>query len=120
MENLYRGFEKVRKLYYRQYKKICNRCYSNKDVQLHHIIPVINGGTNNFNNLIPLCRNCHMDWHYHNYGNLKFKDFLATYANWEKLPFQDDFMLESLGIIDKESIYKKMQSLRNERKNCSF
>ena len=87
-----------------------------ENVQLHHIIPVIHGGTHDFNNLIPLCRECHMDWHYHNYVNLELKDFLATYTSWERSKFQDYFILESLGMIDKKTIYEKIQTLRNERK----
>jgi len=41
----------------------CRFCYCEKDLQIHHITPKINGGNNNENNLIILCKPCHMFMH---------------------------------------------------------
>lgn len=47
---------------------ICNRCGHKEtfNIVLHHIIYVKNGGTNNPENLVPLCLNCHGIEHYKN------------------------------------------------------
>ena len=37
----------------------CANCGSNKHIHYHHIIPLINGGTNNLGNIVPLCEDCH-------------------------------------------------------------
>ena len=38
---------------------ICQSCGSNKNLRVHHIIPVKSNGTNKPNNLIVLCNRCH-------------------------------------------------------------
>lgn len=45
--------------------KQCDYCGENtKEIlQLHHIIPVSKGGSNDFNNLVLLCPNCHIKAH---------------------------------------------------------
>jgi len=37
----------------------CCRCLNNIGIDVHHIIPEKNGGTNDFENAAPLCQNCH-------------------------------------------------------------
>ena len=37
----------------------CVNCGSNKHIHYHHIVPLINGGTNNLGNIVPLCEDCH-------------------------------------------------------------
>lgn len=37
----------------------CCRCHNNIGVDVHHIIPKKDGGTNDFENAAPLCQNCH-------------------------------------------------------------
>ena len=37
----------------------CVNCGSNKHIHYHHIVPLINGGTNNLRNIVPLCEDCH-------------------------------------------------------------
>jgi 5-methylcytosine-specific restriction endonuclease McrA len=36
---------------------ICNKYHS--DLQIHHIVPICSGGSNDIANLIPLCPECH-------------------------------------------------------------
>ena len=40
----------------------CQRCFSTKELNVHHIIPLRRGGTHKKNNLLVLCFQCHMDW----------------------------------------------------------
>lgn len=37
----------------------CVNCGSNEHIHYHHIVPLINGGTNNLENIVPLCEDCH-------------------------------------------------------------
>ena len=41
----------------------CQQCGSKKRLECHHIIPVVNGGTNELSNLITLCHDCHSKAH---------------------------------------------------------
>jgi hypothetical protein len=41
----------------------CQKCTYNKDLQVHHIIAVHDGGTDELDNLISLCSHCHREWH---------------------------------------------------------
>ena len=38
---------------------MCERCYSPNDLTVHHILPLIEGGTHDQTNLQVLCRTCH-------------------------------------------------------------
>ena len=54
--------------------KICCTCGEKKNIELHHIIPLIAGGTNDYYNLIYLCHNCHMKLHHKIYDALQWKN----------------------------------------------
>ena len=41
----------------------CANCGSSDDLEIHHIVPVALGGTDNVTNLIPLCHVCHLSAH---------------------------------------------------------
>ena len=51
------------KHYKRLIKKGCSICGKHKSINLHHIIPKGEGGTNNHRNLEVLCRKCHLARH---------------------------------------------------------
>lgn len=37
----------------------CRCCYSKKNLEIHHILPRSEGGTDSYRNLIVLCKDCH-------------------------------------------------------------
>ena len=37
----------------------CRHCPSRKDLQVHHIVPLEKGGTDDLSNLLTLCDECH-------------------------------------------------------------
>ena len=45
------------------YKEVCANCGSTENLQLHHVVPLAKGGTNNESNLITLCGDCHAKVH---------------------------------------------------------
>lgn len=53
--------EKVKKR--DEYK--CVLCSKTSFLQIHHIIPLSKGGTNNLSNMETVCRNCHEEIHPH-------------------------------------------------------
>lgn len=48
------------KLYHGEF---CTVCHTTENVEYHHIIPVSWGGKTEVDNLMPLCRNHHMQMH---------------------------------------------------------
>lgn len=52
--------------------KICSTCGSTSDIELHHIIPLAAGGTNDYYNLVYLCHDCHMKLHRSIYDRLQW------------------------------------------------
>jgi hypothetical protein len=58
---------------------ICARCGEwRHSVHLHHIKELVHGGTNDAENLIPLCHVCHNEWDYWDGGEFDFGTFLLT------------------------------------------
>jgi hypothetical protein len=43
----------------------CCNCSSSSNLHVHHVVPLINGGTNHKTNLITLCKECHARLHPH-------------------------------------------------------
>lgn len=54
--------------------KSCSTCGSRREIELHHIIPLAAGGTNDYFNLISLCHDCHMKLHHSLYNRLQWKN----------------------------------------------
>lgn len=44
------------------FKNKCTRCGAEKDLEVHHIVPLRFGGVNKPNNVLVLCKRCHSDW----------------------------------------------------------
>ncbi|MBR3880735.1 MAG: HNH endonuclease [Mailhella sp.] len=58
-----KDWEKLRNLVMREDGKRCALCNSEKNLQLHHIIPLFQRGSNIQQNLILLCNRCHKKQH---------------------------------------------------------
>jgi hypothetical protein len=41
----------------------CQRCAADRGLDVHHVIPVIEGGKHELGNLSVLCARCHAEWH---------------------------------------------------------
>ena len=41
----------------------CVNCGSDQHIELHHIVPLANGGNHIFTNIVPLCYDCHLKAH---------------------------------------------------------
>lgn len=56
----------------------CRKCYRRECLTIHHIQMVMDGGTNDPDNLILLCSACHQEWHLVNdqWRDLEFEEWL--------------------------------------------
>ena len=65
-------WNQIRREVYRKDNWVCQRCGAkNTKLYAHHLIPLIEGGSNELKNLITLCEKCHRDMHFHmRYGKI--------------------------------------------------
>ncbi len=60
------NWDELRKAVYRRDGWQCQKCGAkNTQLCVHHQTPLSVGGSNDMNNLITLCKNCHIDDHSH-------------------------------------------------------
>lgn len=53
--------------------RVCVNCGETEDIEMHHIVPLSKGGTNNEGNLVWLCTECHYKAHGADIGRYKGK-----------------------------------------------
>ena len=61
--NSSRPWEYARQQAFRKYGRRCDQCGKAGRFEVHHRIPVSQGGTNDVENLQVLCRGCHIEIH---------------------------------------------------------
>lgn len=54
----------VQKEVFERYGGRCIKCGSTEDIQYHHWVPVKRGGTDDADNIVLLCHNCHVGLHF--------------------------------------------------------
>lgn len=57
------SYKKIRKQALERDSYTCQNCGSDKDLHVHHVTPRWDGGGNELQNLMTLCRNCHEKLH---------------------------------------------------------
>lgn len=77
----------VRKDYQESHVPQCRRCmrfhpWGNSIMQIHHIRPLVDGGSNEYGNLVTLCADCHNEWHNHCEGKMDFNEWLQSAPRW--------------------------------------
>jgi hypothetical protein len=93
----------------------CARCKFPSNLEINHMRPVIYGGMNTFNNLIPLCHECHkyapegrakcLEW-----VKVGYNPMIETYVSGIKATLQlfaDGMSTEELKLIGTEAFFKK-------------
>lgn len=71
-------------------KRKCSICgWDDASIDIHHIIEFANGGTDDMDNLVTVCPNCHRKIHEHGSGfksvsDLKEMSLDKTFPDWEK------------------------------------
>lgn len=69
MEDTREYFTRNRKYYWENLKNECINCGSTDELQLHHIVPLSQGGTNRLSNIVVICSKCHGKIHGIGYKN---------------------------------------------------
>lgn len=88
----------------------CRKCGREESLNLHHIIPVVDHGTDTVENLMLLCKHCHREWEFLIYPRVRTisfeqwlelpscPEFLAIFANKDKWP--DDLVMPMQEVRD--------------------
>jgi len=74
-------WNQIRREVYRKDNWACKRCGAkNTKLYAHHLIPLIEGGSNELKNLVSLCEECHKDMHFHmKYGKIVSVLIIASF-----------------------------------------
>jgi hypothetical protein len=78
----------VRNTAYKAYGRLCGKCLSQKNIEVHHIFPTTLGGTDEVENLSVLCKKCHQDWHALDVDDEPEDDTRERFEQWLKVPPQ--------------------------------
>ena len=60
----------------------CVRCAEGAELEVHHIVPIAQGGVTNLSNLATLCENCHEAAHGGSYGSTVTYESQDTFWDW--------------------------------------
>ena len=87
----------VRTMAERSLGEVCYNCGSTEAIELHHVVPLKCGGTNNLSNIVVLCHKCHCAAHHgrhirdycnkkitgrpHKVNSKEFEDAIIDYIN---------------------------------------
>ena len=85
----------------------CVNCGNSKNIEYHHIVPLINGGTNNISNIVPLCEECHYKAHDKEYkhGNPKRNKGRKRKVTYEEaLPVLHRYFNLEIGLKEAKEI----------------
>jgi len=71
----------VKPMFKKQHAPQCKKCmffapWGSSQIDVHHIVPLADGGSNDEDNLIVLCHSCHEEWHAH------CEDGKTTFSEW--------------------------------------
>lgn len=77
----------IRPHYQETHTPQCRKCmrfypWGGKAMHVHHIVPIMDGGTNDESNLITLCADCHNEWHQYCEGVFEFEEWLRMVPSW--------------------------------------
>lgn len=56
--------------------KRCVKCCGTQSLEVHHIVPIADGGADDLKNVDVLCSPCHSEWHKEAEGHVPYEDFL--------------------------------------------
>lgn len=59
MEHTRKWFDTNKNYYYENKEHACVNCGEREDLHLHHVVPLVYGGTNYLTNVVLLCTSCH-------------------------------------------------------------
>lgn len=112
MEDLRKDFAKMKnKVYNHLYKKSEGTCFNcgckEEKLDIHHVVPISLGGTNNILNIVLLCAKCHGKIHNVDFLSMRnlSKKSRETESTFSKM--SDEEVLDYLREVRKEKIFAK-------------
>lgn len=72
------AFQTVKTKWFSDHPRICARCAGEYDITIHHIRAIADGGGNEPENLLVLCRKCHTEWHMQETPEADIRAFIKT------------------------------------------
>ena len=84
----------------RLYGYVCLNCGSDKDIELHHIVPLCNGGGHQARNIVPLCSACHCKAHDKSYKKRGDKGRKPMVAYEDVLPALKLYFDSQIGALE--------------------
>lgn len=116
-----------KKAYFEEHGKKCCRCGASHSLQLDHIVPVANGGTNTKDNIQQLCKGCHYlkSRQEQEDGYIKYSDIASSFNNNVKDIFNSDVakkwaFIEKLGDKNYCHFEKNAFDMIKCRKNIMY
>lgn len=119
-----------RKYIKEQCGEICVNCGSDNNIEYHHIIPLINGGTNKISNIVALCQQCHYIAHQKSKPKeykggrpkaIEFKDAEPILHRYFNLEIGSKETKELLGLSNKnKSTWYRLTSEYKQKYNISY
>lgn len=110
-------FGAIRRQYFQNHEEQCEKCCSRTRIDLNHIIALQDGGTNNPENLSPLCRTCHKQWHEDCEQVMSYEEFLEyptrNEMNWLSVLMQQE-STKGMTPDDYETARKVIQSFSRD------
>jgi hypothetical protein len=86
-------FEALKKYYKPLLLEFCQNCLDTEDLVIHHIVPLIVGGTNHLTNLCVLCEDCHAKIHRNTDENkISIKELSIAGLHKKKLKDSEDMV----------------------------
>ena len=95
---------KIKRKYIDTHTPQCKKCmrfhkWGNNVMEVHHIKALIDGGTNDEENLVTLCCVCHAEWHQH-------QEYRMTFSEWmSKTPLH---VYAAIGMSDDDQLKTEM------------
>lgn len=96
--------------------EVCYNCGGKEDIELHHVVPLKLGGTNNLSNIVVLCHKCHMASHYgrhiRDYQNKKVTGRPHKVSDEELRQAFDDYVHGRIGTKECKERIKMAKSCK--------
>ena len=97
---------KIKPKYIDSHTPQCQKCmrfspWKKSVMEVHHKHALIDGGTNDIENLITLCHDCHEEWHKHEDTGIPFSEWM------QRVPLR---VYAAIGMTDDIQMKKRMLS----------
>lgn len=90
---------------YKKQHEVCEICKERKPLEVHHIVPLSEGGKNDFDNFIALCGKCHVLIHEKDKTTLTKLGIIKRKCDWEDFE-KNPSKYEQTALINLIDIYK--------------